>query len=151
MATASASVDIDAPASEIWALIGGFDSLPDWLPYIPRSELLEGGRVRRLANDDGGAIVERLIAFDEAKRSYSYQILQSPFPQRDYRATLKVTEICDGSASRVVWFGEFSPVGVSDEEITALFAGIYRDGLKALKGHFSSHERPDAAGKRAPP
>ncbi|GJD67007.1 hypothetical protein MPEAHAMD_7206 [Methylobacterium frigidaeris] len=69
MATASASVDISAPASEVWQLIRGFGSLPDWLPYIPNSELHEGGRVRYLANPDGGVIVERLMAFDEVGRS----------------------------------------------------------------------------------
>ncbi len=46
MAQAAASVDLPVPADRVWALIGGFGSLPDWLPYIPRSELSEGGRVR---------------------------------------------------------------------------------------------------------
>jgi D-threo-aldose 1-dehydrogenase len=39
MATASTSIDIPVPPDEVWQLIGGFDSLPDWLPYIPKSEL----------------------------------------------------------------------------------------------------------------
>ncbi|MGE7418319.1 SRPBCC family protein [Methylobacterium tarhaniae] len=136
MATASASVDIPAPASEVWRLIGGFGSLPDWLPYIPRSELHEGGRVRHLANPDGGVIVERLMAFDEPGRSYSYHILQSPFPQTDYLSTLRVLETGDGR-SRVDWSGEFQPVGVSDAEIATLFQGIYEDGLAALRKRYA--------------
>ncbi|KMO44845.1 XoxI [Methylobacterium tarhaniae] len=136
MATASASVDIPAPASEVWRLIGGFGSLPDWLPYIPRSELHEGGRVRHLANPDGGVIVERLMAFDEPGRSYSYHILQSPFPQTDYLSTLRVLETGDGR-SRVDWSGEFQPVGVSDTEIATLFQGIYEDGLAALRKRYA--------------
>lgn len=136
MATASTSVDIPAPADEVWQLIGGFDSLPDWLPFIPKSELREGGRVRHLANPDGGVIVERLMAFDEKGRSYTYHILESPFPQKDYLSTLRVKEIDPGKGSRVEWFGEFTPVGVSNEEVSRLFQGIYEDGLKALKAHF---------------
>ena len=133
MATASASVEIPAPASEVWRLIGGFGSLPDWLPYIPKSELYEGGRVRHLENPDGGVIVERLMAFDEAGRSYSYHILQSPFPQQGYLSTLRVRETGDGQRSRVEWSGEFQPVGVSVAEVTKLFQGISEDGLAALR------------------
>jgi len=41
-------------------LIGGFNSLPDWISFIPKSELSEGGRVRRLETGDGAVVVERL-------------------------------------------------------------------------------------------
>lgn len=80
MATTTASIDIPVSPDRIWQLIGGFDSLPDWLPYIPTSELSEGGRVRTLANEDGGVIVERLESFDDKARTYSYSILRAPFP-----------------------------------------------------------------------
>ena len=46
MAKASSSVELAVPAHRVWHLIGGFGSLPDWLPYIPKSELHEGGRTR---------------------------------------------------------------------------------------------------------
>jgi hypothetical protein len=61
MAQAAASIAIPVPPDQVWQLIGGFGSLPDWLPYIPQSELLEGGRLRRLTNPDGATIVERLV------------------------------------------------------------------------------------------
>ncbi|KOQ38438.1 SRPBCC family protein, partial [Achromobacter xylosoxidans] len=41
MAQASASITLPATPDRVWQLIGGFDSLPDWLPYIPSSELSE--------------------------------------------------------------------------------------------------------------
>ncbi|BCF92905.1 SRPBCC family protein [Paraburkholderia largidicola] len=131
MAEASTRIDIPQPADQVWQLIGGFGSLPDWLPYIPKSELSEGGRVRHLANPNGEAIVERLIAFDNAARSYSYAILKAPFPVKDYRSTLKVVET-GATSSRVEWSGRFTPTTVSDQEISKLFEGIYEDGLKAL-------------------
>ncbi len=137
MATASASVDIPIAAAEVWQLIGGFDSLPDWLPYIPRSELSEGGRVRHLANPDGGVIVERLMSFSEVGRSYSYHILESPFPQTGYLSTLRVVEIDGGKGARVEWSGTFTPVGVTDAEISGLFQRIYEDGLRALGDHYA--------------
>ncbi|MFF3910180.1 SRPBCC family protein [Streptomyces sp. NPDC001848] len=132
MATTTATIDIPVPAERVWQLIGGFDSLPDWLPYIPKSELGEGGRVRTLTNEEGGVIVERLEAFDHQARTYSYSILQAPFPVIGYRSTLTVHEMADGQ-SRVEWSGTFTPAGTSDEEAIALFHGIYTEGLAALK------------------
>ncbi|MFJ4466878.1 SRPBCC family protein [Streptomyces sp. NPDC089424] len=133
MATTSASVDVPSSADDVWRLIGGFDALPDWLPYIQKSELDEGGRVRRLSNGDGDVIVERLKAFDDEKRTYSYAIEQAPFPVTGYLSTLTVHAVTGApQAARVEWSGTFTPVGVGDAEAEALFHGIYADGLAAL-------------------
>jgi hypothetical protein len=132
MAQASANIDIAASPEQVWQLIGGFGSLPDWLPYVPNSELSEGGRVRRLANPSGDTILERLETFDNAARSYSYSILQAPFPVTGYVSTLRFQETDGGRGSRVEWSGQFTPNGVSDQEASRLFQGIYEDGLKAL-------------------
>lgn len=132
MTQASATITLPVAPDRVWQLIGGFDSLPDWLPYIPKSELSEGGRVRRLVNPGGDTIVERLEAFDQSARSYTYSILEAPFPVTGYRSTLRVVGIDGDQASRVEWSGEFTPAGVSDDDASRLFGGIYRDGLKAL-------------------
>ncbi|MFD0035135.1 SRPBCC family protein [Streptomyces sp. NPDC055059] len=131
--TATATIDLPRSADDVWQLIGGFDSLPDWLPYIPESELSEGGRVRRLTNQDGGVIVERLKAFDHDQRTYSYAIEQAPFPVTGYLSTLTVRDIPGApGTSRVEWTGSFTPVGVSEARAEELFHGIYADGLAAL-------------------
>ena len=144
MAKASASIEIPASPNLVWQLIGGFGSLPDWVPYIPESELGEGGHVRRLSNSGGETIVERLVKFDDSARSYSYAILQAPFPVTDYLSTLRVVEMDSGRGSRVEWSGQFTPDGVSDSEASGLFQGISQgiseDGLKALTAAFASHE-----------
>lgn len=80
MASTSVSRVLPASPQQVWDLIGGFDALPDWLPFIRESTPLEGGRVRRLTNPDGDVITERLIAYSEAERSYSYAIVDAPFP-----------------------------------------------------------------------
>ncbi|QCY13149.1 SRPBCC family protein [Pseudomonas sp. MPC6] len=134
MATASAFIDIPASADQVWQLIGGFNSLPDWLPFIPQSELSEGGRVRSLQTADGAVVVERLQAFDDAAKTYSYSIVQAPFPATDYLATIRVE--AQGQGTRVTWSGRFAPVGVSDEEVVALFTGIYQGGLEALRANY---------------
>lgn len=128
----TATLDLPVPGDTVWRLIGGFGSLPDWLPYIPVSELREGGRVRVLTNDEGGVIVERLERFDDDARSYTYSIVDAPFPVTGYRSTLTVHDV-RGTGSRVEWSGTFTPAGVGEAEAAALFQGIYRDGLAALK------------------
>ena len=76
------------------------------------------------------------MAFDEKGRSYTYHILQAPFPVTDYYSTLKAMELNSEKRSRVVWSGEFTPKGVSDEEASKIFQDIYDNGLKALASHF---------------
>ena len=134
MATASAFIDIPATPEQVWQLIGGFNSLPDWLPFIPKSDLGEGGRVRTLQTEDGQTIIERLEAFDNAAKCYSYSIVQAPFPVTGYLSTLSVE--AHGQGTRVNWSGRFTPVGVSDQEVEELFAGIYNGGLQALRANF---------------
>ncbi|APS17626.1 MULTISPECIES: SRPBCC family protein [Streptomyces] len=132
MAGTTASTELPVSAAHVWQLIGGFDSLPDWLPYIPTSELSDGGRVRTLVNEEGGVIVERLEAFDNAARSYSYSILRAPFPVTGYLSTITVHEGSAPGRARVEWSGTFTPDGIGDDEAAALFHGIYADGLAAL-------------------
>lgn len=134
MPTASATIDIPASADQVWQLIGGFNTLPDWLPFIPNSELSDGGRVRTLQTADGAVVVERLQAFDNTAKTYSYSIEQAPFPATDYLATIKVE--AQGQGARVTWSGRFNAKGVSDEEVVALFSGIYQGGLEALRANY---------------
>lgn len=133
MATTTVSIEIPASVGQVWQLMGGFDSLPDWLPFIPKSVVSEGGRVRTLTTSDGGTVIERLEAFDNRQRSYSYSIIQAPFPVVDYLSTIAVVATADSNITRVEWSGSFTPVNVSDADAEALFSGIYRDGLQALK------------------
>ena len=138
MATTTVSIEIPASVDQVWQLMGGFDSLPDWLPFIPKSVVSEGGRVRTLTTSDGGTVIERLEAFDNRQRSYSYSIIQAPFPVVDYLSTIAVVATADSNITRVEWSGSFTPVNVSDADAEALFNGIYRDGLQALKNNFSA-------------
>ncbi|WP_062430916.1 SRPBCC family protein [Herbidospora daliensis] len=130
MASTSVSRVMPASPERVWELIGGFHALPDWLPYIPESTMLDGGRVRRLVNPDGGVIVERLLSFNEAERCYTYAIVEGPFPVTGYLSTLRVYPV--PGAAEVVWSGRFTPTTGSDDAAVELFTTIYRDGLDAL-------------------
>ncbi|MEU6392375.1 SRPBCC family protein [Streptomyces sp. NPDC046939] len=133
MASTSVSRIVPVSPEKVWSLIGGFDALLDWLPYIPESTPLEGGRVRRLKNPEGEVIVERLVDFNETERHYSYAILQAPFPVNGYVSTLRVHTVPgQENAAEVQWSGRFTAEGAGEDEVVDLFTGIYRDGLDAL-------------------
>lgn len=135
MASASATIRVPASADTVWQLVGGFLTLPDWLPMIASSESLEGGRVRKLTTADGAVIVERLQTFDNANRTYSYSIVEGPFPATNYLATVQVSAAGDQQTD-VTWSGSFTPQGVSDADVETLFQGVYEGGLDALKANF---------------
>src|SRR5262249_55534415 len=137
MAQASASIELPVSAEKVWQLIGGFNSLPDWSPNIPTSETTEGGRVRHLAISNGETVVERLEKFDNAARSYSYSIVQGPFPITDYLATISVHDKAGGNGCVVDWSGTFIAKGVSDSEASKVVQGIFDGGLKALAARFA--------------
>jgi hypothetical protein len=136
VATASSVIEVPVSADQVWQLIGGFNALPDWLPFIVKSEASDGGRVRHLQTADGGVVVERLQSFDNVARTYSYTIEQSPFPVSAYLATLQVEALTDASA-KVTWSGVFTPAaGTTDAAVEELFAGVYSGGLEALRANF---------------
>ncbi|MFF3754765.1 SRPBCC family protein [Streptomyces sp. NPDC002018] len=133
MASTSVSRVVPASPERVWQLIGGFHALPDWLPYIPESVPLEGGRIRRLRTSAGELIMERMVDFSEQERRYSYSIVEAPFPVSGYLSTLRVHTLPgQEEAAEVQWSARFIPVGVGDDDAAALFTGIFRDGLDAL-------------------
>jgi uncharacterized protein YndB with AHSA1/START domain len=135
MASAQATLDLEASPESVWELIGGFGTLTDWLPGIPRNEITDGGRIRRLGTPDGQVIVERLEKYDFAEKTYSYSILESPFPISDYYATLTV-KAGTGGGTRVEWGATFTPKDVPEEKAQRLFQKIFSGGLEALASHF---------------
>jgi hypothetical protein len=135
MTTASASIRLPVTAEKVWQLVGGFHSLPDWLPFIVKSEAMDGGRMRKLTTAEGAVIIERLEAFDNHARTYTYSISEGPFPVTGYLATLQLAAVGENE-TLVTWSGCFIPDGISDNEAEELFRGIYEGGLTALKTNF---------------
>lgn len=138
MGQASTSIDLNVPPEEVWQLIGGFNSLPDWNPYIVKTESLEGGRVRHLENPNGQVIIERLEKFDQLGRSYSYSLVQAPFPVEDFLGTITVRSADGGKTSSVDWEGTFTPKGMDEEKAHQHFLGIFQSGLTALVNRFAT-------------
>src|SRR5271163_2662676 len=123
MPSAKTTADINLPPDELWQIIGGFGSRPDWIPEVCQSRLGDGGRVRYLHDPIGRPFVEKLELYDAAARSYSYSIVESPIAVSDYLATISVSPVNGGRESHVEWSTRFTPAGISEQQARENFEG----------------------------
>lgn len=131
------TVSVNAPASEVWSQIGGFCSIRDWHPFVGVC-ITDGKRppTRTLITKDGKvSFVEREMGRDDASYSYSYSFVSSPLPTRRYLSTLRVST-AGPNASVITWHGEFTAEPGKDKDVEAALAGVYDNGLAALKARF---------------
>lgn len=139
-----ASGVVPAPADKVWEVVRDFNGLPNWHPAPSASEI-EGGQdaatvgcIRKLTLPDGGVVRERLVTLDDTDRSYTYDILESPFPVRSYRSTIRVAPLTATGESFVEWWSIYDADGDQEEQLSQTFAnGIYGSGIEALAKYFS--------------
>ena len=126
MAEGKAEAKIAAKPDEVWALVGDFAGLGEWMPGIDACEV--DGDVRKLQTM-GLEIHEQLKDRDDATRSISYTIVQSSMPLEHHLATITVIE--DGDGSLLTWEYEIRP-----DEMAGAFGPVYEGSAQAVKQHF---------------
>ena len=134
MAQVTRSAVVAAPAADVWALIGGFQALPDWHPAVEGSakeQASDGAEMRRLSLAGGGEILEKSLGSDGM--SYGYEILESPLPVANYKAILTAAET--GGKTMITWCSTFDATADGAE---GAIAGVYEAGLGALTERFGS-------------
>jgi hypothetical protein len=126
----STHLTVDAPASQVWDVIGtGFARIGDWATSIPASTAIPGapGSAAAATAAVGSApvagrtcttgaalvpqITETLIAYDEASRTLTYQAGGLPAFIITARSTWTVTPAAEGSC-RVAITAHFQARGV---------------------------------------
>ena len=135
MAKIDMKTDLNVAPDDVWKLIGGFNTLPDWHPAIEKSELEDEGSMRRLSLAGGGTVVEKLVKLDDKERVYTYSIIDSPLPVTNYEATIRVKDDGEGNTT-VEWSSEFEAEGTAENEAMDVIAGIYQAGFDNLKKMF---------------
>lgn len=130
-ASVQKSIDVKAPASKVWAMIGPFCSIKDWHPAI--GQCTESGGVRTLVTKDGKAkFVEKQTANDDKGMTYSYEIQTSPLPITGYTSTIKVVPK-DDTSSTVEWSSTFTPAAGKEKDAETAISGIYQAGLDNIQ------------------
>jgi len=139
MPSVTGSISVAAPADVAWAMIGEFNGLPDWLPFIASSEIEGGGppnevgAVRRLGLAEGGEVRESLLERSDAERLLRYDIVETDLPVRDYVGTARV--IPDGDdRSTIEWTSSWENDPEVEQEMIELFRDTFLPaGLAAAK------------------
>lgn len=140
------TIEIDAPADEVWEVVSDFAALDYWFPFIESSRLIFGenrrvGCIRELRRLNGTRVEEKLIAYDPWNMTYTYTYAGGQPLVSDYFPTMSVRDLGNGR-SRVEWKAHFrrlaywtdqAPAGQEDETLIAAFNRIYSESLVHLK------------------
>ncbi len=141
MAKAAARGEVNASASEVWALVGAFGNLEKFDPSVVASPLEEGGVQRRLQIEDSGQIVERLLEFNHEGRIYHYtiaEIIDVPIPIVNYLATIRVDEGEPGKTCVFEMSATFDPApGQTVEAVEELMTADFGAALGGLQKLFA--------------
>lgn len=132
MATVEVREIVSSTADAVWDLVRDFGDISRWSKGISSCEVDgEGiGAVRTMKLGDL-VIRERLEAFDDAARRFSYSIVEAPLPLQEYLSTFEVTPAAEGS--EIVWSSRFEHAGVAEADAKAMVEGIYRQGIAGIR------------------
>ena len=137
MARAHRTAVIHAPIEKVWALVRDFNALPSWHPSIARSQIEDGrasdsiGCIRSFYLQDGGHLREQLLALSDLDHRFTYSILASPLPVKNYVATFSLTRITVGAETLAEWVADFD-ITNADDMVTNIGDGVFVVGFAAL-------------------
>jgi len=123
---------IAAPVDDVWRLASDFGGFADIMDGIESCET-EGdgiGMLRKMPAGDG-VVVERLDELDHETHHLAYSIVEGPVPMRDYRSTIDLRAVDEGTA--IDWASTFVPDGVPAEKAERLATRIYEAGIAGIK------------------
>ena len=143
------TIRIKALPEAVWAYAGDFGGISRWFPAAQTSKLVlktrnEEGAIRELLRGNGTKVREKLVAYDATSMRMTYTYVDGQVLAKDYFATMEVKDAGNGE-TEVIWSGRFkrlddAPAGQDDAALVALYTGIYKRGLEALKARVESGE-----------
>ncbi|MFM8858211.1 MAG: SRPBCC family protein [Actinomycetota bacterium] len=143
MGTVRRHIFIDAPAEEVWALVGDPARLNEWFPITGCEVSRDDGAVdlpptkRWITLASGLRFEEQIVTLDHDLRRFQYSIINNPII-KSHLGTVDV--IADGdSRCLVVYSTDLDP-----EVMALVIAGAAGEGLQNLKDAFTA----DNAGSR---
>ena len=125
--------EVPGEPQAIWSFAGDFCAIKDWHPLVANcQEVKEGNdKFRTIMLKDGGKIKERLT--EKGDTSYSYEIVESPLPVKNYKAKFWVEPDDEPGRTAVYWKAEFDANGASDEEARKKIFDVLVAGMKGIK------------------
>ena len=134
-------VTIDSAPDTVWKFVGDFNSLDVWHPSVLRSTI-EGknkptaaGAIRVLKLVGGGELVEKLVKYNAAQKSYTYAGVKGPLPVKNYLSTIALTPAPDGKTI-MKWSATFDPNGMDEDIVTEIVSIAFDGGLDKVVTNF---------------
>ena len=131
---------IAAPIERVWPVARDFNGHAAWHPFIAESTIEDGlssdtvGCVRNFTLADGAHLRERLLSLSDLDHSFTYSILSSPMPIRDYTATLRLTPVTEGERTFIEWFASFEVAPADEARIVEQVGRVtFAQGILALE------------------
>ncbi len=126
------TVEVAAPADQVWETVGGWLDLHNWHPAVDSTQASGEDKVRILILSGSGArVYEKMTSYDKGS-SFSYHMTDpGPLPVQNYDSTVEVESM--GDRSKVIWSATFDPAdGEKEETATKTMSGVFRAGLDNL-------------------
>lgn len=134
------SAVIHASIDQVWELVGDYNSLPAWHPFVADSQIEDDlpsgliGCVRAIeVKDGGGTIREQLVTFSDQDHLCRYSILTGPMPVRNYLATMSFLPITTSNHTFAQWEAHFETEPDELQEALDLVTSIFREGFASVQ------------------
>ncbi len=133
------SAIINLPVDKVWAYARDFNGHAEWHPVIAESHI-EGGKpsdqvgvVRNFKLSDGGQLREQLLSFSDHNHSFTYNIIVSPLPLKNYIATFSCKTITEGNKTFVEWEANFDTLPEHEADLEQRVGrNTFAAGIEAL-------------------
>jgi hypothetical protein len=137
--------------SQIWEIVGDFCAIKAWHPAVENCVQTKEGDVvfRTLTLKGGGTIKEKLTGTEED--GYSYEIIESPLPVKNYKARLWLEVDDEPDRAVISWQSDFDANGASDDDAKKAVTDIFAAGVEGIKQQaISAHSAREAAEGKDP-
>jgi hypothetical protein len=124
------SVVVAAAPTDVWAKIGDFCAIQQWLPGIVNCDrdVVGPDTYRTLHISDDSRVMDHLL--EATPQSYTYEMVDSRLPVTNFRSTFAVK--ADGDGTMITWDATFDARVLSPEKALAAIQGIYEEGLNSI-------------------
>lgn len=138
------STIIDAPVSDVWAIIRDFNSHVDWHPAIAESHIEDGlpgdslRAIRSFTLVSGEHLREGLVTMCDMTHSFSYRILTSDVPLLNYAAHVRLWPVTASARTYWRWWSSFeTPPGQEETLARVVREDVYHAGFDAIAARFA--------------
>jgi hypothetical protein len=144
MTRAYFSARLPADIDQVWAVVGDFHGVAKWMSALDTCVAVGGlaagelGAIREVTTRDGLTVQERLVAYDGAGHSYSYEFVGTiPYPVSSYRGSAHLLPIVEDGTTFIEWFGDFEAEPDVREDVRGQFEALYALFIGDLRSHLA--------------